>query len=408
MNALYRIDREKVIVGILLLSFILQYNPFFSSEFLWKDYWTGSALRTGISLTLLFLCFMFRIFNGCALRTPAGFIAMAFITIGVYGLTIGFMRGNDVKFMLADSAIWFETAAYLILLGTLRFSSIIQLMRSMVVYTIFAAIGHIWLFWSTRDDVVIAALVGGERIVRLTDLQSPLMLIFLLYPYLEFSSRVKFLGSMILLIEIVLGFFRSVWAAFLISFLTTVFIYPRLVMRRSVMLIIGMLLLAVPVFEYIYFLTFNIPNVVSGRIMQGVGTADSLGRLSSTLAVLSQWADSASKLLFGGGFGAMAWFVNDFGAGELLALQPVGSISNYFVGFLCQVGLFGSLFAILMFWKAKNYWRKSDLETRRIIVVFFAYLAAQWLTFPSTIHYPTGMSIAIIIAIFGHRLTFLK
>ena len=234
------------------------------------------------------------------------------------------------------------------------------------------------------------------------------MLIFLLYPYLEFSSRVKFLGSTILLIEIVLGFFRSVWAAFLISFLTTVFIYPRLVMRRSVMLIIGMLLLAVPVFEFIYFLTFDIPNVVSGRIMQGVGTADSLGRLSSTLAVLSQLADSASKLLFGGGFGAMAWFVNDFGAGELLALQPVGSISNYFVGFLCQVGLFGSLAAILMFWKAKNYWRKSDLETRRIIVVFFAYLAAQWLTFPSTIHYPTGMSIAIIIAIFGHRLTFLK
>ncbi len=398
------LNRHSIVVYLLFMGYALQYNPYFLSEYLWKDYWTGSGIRTSISLFFLALSSVFIITNYPKIRKASMVVSVGMFATGCYGLSIGLLLNDELKYIFGDSIFWFETSAYVFLLGALRYRDILYLIRLMVVYTTFSAIISIVLFWNMKDQIAVAALVGGERIVRLADLQAPLVLILLYLRPLEFSRKFTNFGTLVLSLIILLGFFRSVWAAFFVAMVVNLVIYPRLLLRKKVIAILGAGLCFVLIFEWTYYYLTGVKSVLTGRVIAGVGTADSIGRLTSTLEVVYQFSDDTLKMIFGNGFGAMVWFVNDFGDGEVRALQPVGSLSNFFVSLLYEVGFiwFFILFSFFIL-SAALYWRTSTVEVRRISLILLCYLALQWLTFPSPNHFPVGMTLGCVIALFGYK-----
>ena len=142
------------------------------------------------------------------------------------------------------------------------------------------------------------------------------------------------------------------------------------------------------------------------RIIAGIGTEDSLGRISAAKEVLNQFIENPLYVIFGAGFGKLVWFVNDFGEGEVYALQPLGSLSNYYVVFLFQVGSIMSLsylaYAIYSLnWLKKNY-KQSDA---RLLTFIGLYFFIQWLTFPTSIHYPVALIVGIYFTLSTYIMT---
>jgi len=391
-----------MIVGLLVIGYAFQYNPYFLSEYLWKVYWTGSGVRTAFSLSFLLTSLLLFSYGKMKLRQGAATIILAFLATGIYGFVLGGLLNKEFQHIVADSIFWFETAAYIFLLGGISYESLLRLLRSILVYSILSGLVSVAVFWSMRDQVAVAALIGGERVVRLADLQAPLMLILLYFKPLNFSKTVVAFGTLVFTLIIFLGFFRSVWAALILAVLFKYFINPRLFFQRKVMLVISFSLAFIIIFEWMYFHLTGVNSVVSGRVIAGIGTADSLGRVSTAMRVLEQFSENLLNVLFGYGFGAMAHFVNDFGDGEIGALQPVGSLSNYYVGLVFQLGLIWcSLLLSVLFLAVKKFWRSSIIEVRDILLIFFSYVGFQWLTFPSAIHFPIAMTFGIAIALFG-------
>lgn len=329
---------------------------------------------------------------------------MGMLSIALYGICIGIINENKLTYVLASSLIWVETASYLILFGSISFRYIEKLIKYIIYYSILAGIISIFLFWSIRDEIAIAALVGGERIVRLTDLQAPLILIYVLFRVPSIPINIRRLAIFIFGLIILLGFFRSVWAAFILAGFVYLLIFPKYLFNKKIIISILFCIISIPLFEYAFFILTDIPAVISGRVGSGIGTADSLGRLSSSTEVLKQFSNDMNAQLFGGGFGKMVWFVNDFGYGEVRALQPVGSLSNFFIAFLYQVGIIFFFFVFVpILLLAKKYWAESNIDIKKFILFISAYISIQWLTFPSTIHFPTTMTLALALALLQHN-----
>ncbi|HXF93571.1 MAG TPA: hypothetical protein VNK46_12495 [Nitrospiraceae bacterium] len=392
-----------MIIVLLTLGYILQYNPYFLSEYLWKHYWTGSTIRTAISLSCLAPSLLLTSFSGIRLRRGPFIISLGMALTGVYGLCLGSIFNAESKYVVADSIIWFETAAYLLLLGSISYEAVIKLLRVIITYSILSNLVSLGLFWSLREEIAVAALIGGERVVRLVDLQAPLILILLYLKALNFSRTVIIFGTLVLVQVIFLGLFRSVWAALILAIITNFIVYPRLLLRKRVLGFLGISLGLIFAFEWVYYHLTDVNSVLLGRVIAGIGTEDSEGRVSSTVDVISQFVDNPIRMLIGNGFGAMAWFVNDFGDGEVRAFQPVGSLSNYLVALVFQIGVIWFLVVLLpLFLGAVRFWRSSHIEVRRILLVLMSYIVFQWLTFPSHIHFPTAMTLAAGMALLGY------
>lgn len=397
--------RERVLVLLLAIGYVCQYNPYFLAEYLWKNYWSGATIRTALSLTFASAAVLLLVFQGRIgiRRRPHAFV-VGLVTTGLYGAAIGLLYGNDPSYIAADSLLWFETALYLFVLAALSQVALQTLIKFIVNYSVLAGVANIAAFWLVRNDIAIAALIHGEKIVRLVDLQAPLVLILLYFRPLGFSRRWIYFGTAVLLLEIGLGFFRSVWAAMILSMLLAVFSSPRLALhKRTIGLAAGLVVFTL-VFEQLYFMLTGVNSALTGRIAAAIGSADSLGRLSSSADVLAQFLGQPTGVFFGHGLGAMAWFVNDFGDGEVLALQPVGSLSNYFIAILFEYGALWILFVLFpMALLGFRQWKSADAHIRRTTLILMSYVGFQWLTFPSVIHFPTTMTLAIGLSLIACR-----
>jgi Na+/serine symporter len=287
------------------------------------------------------------------------------------------------------------------LLQNINRHELATLIRAILIYSALNGVLSIFYFWIIKDQIAVAALVGGERIVRLADLLSPLLIfLHLLYNKIYTDKKLSNIFLIPLIILVLLGMFRSVWAAFLISYFFANIIYPSIAGFRRMFFTSLFGIFFILIFEWVYEYLFHVDGVILGRIIAGIGTADSMGRISSAKDVLDQFFENPLYVTFGAGFGKLVWFVNDFGDGEVFALQPLGSLSNYFIVFLFQVGVLMS-FAFLsyviysFFWIKKNY-RKSDA---RLLTFIGIYFFVQWMTFPTSIHYPVALIIGVYFAL---------
>ena len=394
------VKKSYCIAVIIFISFVLQYNFLFSAEFLWVNYWSGSGIRTSISFFSIFLCFVaYSLWLNLKLKLWS--ITIVLILYSVYGFTIGLLNNEPSPGMVAEGIFWLEIALYFIIFQNLDRHCFAVFIRAVLIYSALNGVLSIFYFWIIKDQIVVAALVSGERIVRLADLLSPLLiLLFLLYNRFYAEKRLSSLFVIPLIALVMLGMFRSVWAAFVIAYVISNIVYPSVTELRRMFFILLFGLISILIFEQAYEYLFNVDGVILGRITAGIGTADSLGRVSAAKDVLYQFFENPFYILFGAGFGKLVWFVNDFGDGEVFALQPLGSLSNYYVVLLFQVGLFVFLsfvmYAIYSFFWIKRRYKKTDA---RLLTFVGLYLFTQWLTFPTSIHYPVALIVGIYLTL---------
>lgn len=394
------LNRSNYIVSIVFAGFVLQYNFLFSAEYLWLNFWSGSGIRTAISFFVIFLCILpFSL--GLSLKFKGWSVIYALLFYFAYGLILGVLNNEPSTGMIAEGIFWLEIALYFIVFNTIDEDALSKLIRMIITYSAINAILSIGYFWLIRDQIAVAALIGDQRIVRIADLLAPLLvLLHLLHSTLYPKKRQSTVWVLPLILLIMLGMFRSVWAAFILAYVSSNLLYPSTkgFVRMGVVGIYAIILALG--FEYMFEYLFQVEGVILGRIVAGIGTEDSLGRISSAMDVLNQFYENPLHVIFGAGFGKWVWFVNDFGDGEVLALQPLGSLSNYYVVFLFQVGSLISILYILyliycLFWISKNY----DAKIARLLVFIGAYFFIQWLTFPTSIHYPVAAVIGIYFSL---------
>lgn len=389
-------NKSKIVAFILIISFILQYNFLFSAEYLWLNYWSGADIRTTISFTSIVICLLilsFEIDPRKVNRPFAGVILFYF----TYCLVIGMIRNELSVGMVAEAVFWIEIVLYMIVFASMRYESLNFLVRIVIYYSAINAILSILYFWTIRDQIAVAALVGDQRVVRVADLLAPMvLLLYILYNTITPQKKLAILWALPLVMIVMLGMFRSVWAALILSYVLSnlIFANTRGVLRMGMMGVAAVLFIFI--FEYVFSYFFGVENVISGRILAGVGTEDSLGRISSAGGVLDQLFDEPLSVIFGAGFGRLVWFVNDFGYGEIYALQPLGSLSNYYVVLVFQAGIFVTLFFFLYALGAiRNIVSSYEANIAKVLLLIVFYFLAQWLTFPTTIHYPVAAIIAL-------------
>jgi hypothetical protein len=392
--------RDLTVARCLLVSFVLQYNPYFLYEYLWRDYWTGAALRTALSYAFLVPVVTFQLLSERRHSLSVNiYIAGSFAT-AAYGLFISTLSGQIGRYAIADGIFWVEIGLYIFVFSRIDSSVAIRLIRGAILYGGIAGVGSVILFLLVQDEIAVAAMVGGERIARLADLEAPLLLILCLVPRLSVPFAQKVVVLVPLALVILLGLFRSVWAALLISFtVSLLFSSSQTQLYRGVIGIVSTIVFAFA-FQFAYELYTGVPGVVWGRIEAAVGTADSLGRIESVLDVVDQLMERPYAVLFGAGFGALAWFVNDFGFGEVVALQPVGSLSNYFIVLWFQLGLLWYLLVFLpVVFCLSQLLLRCVVTDRSSLVAFFIYLVVQWLSFPTTLHFPIAWTLAAAVVL---------
>lgn len=394
-----KIKKDYLVVSILFISFIVQYNFLFSAHFLWLNYWSGSGIRTGISFLTISLCIIIYS-RGFNLKLKPKSIITALTLYFTYGFIVGLLNNELSVGMIAEGIFWLEIIIYIILLQNINRAAFAVLIRMLLIYSSLNGVLSILYFWVIKDQIAVAALIGEVRIVRVADLLSPLLvLLFLLYNKV-FLEKLSNLYLIPLLSLVLLGMFRSVWAAFLISYFFSNIIFPSIASFKRVFYVVLIGISFILIFEWFYEYLFQVDSVILGRIVAGIGTQDSLGRVSSAKDVLDQFFENPLYVIFGAGFGKLVWFVNDFGEGEVFALQPLGSLSNYYVVFLFQVGFFVSMiylvYAIYSFNWIKKKYKKTDA---RLLTFICLYFLIQWLTFPTSIHYPVALILGIYFTV---------
>jgi hypothetical protein len=393
-------SKSKIVTFILAISFVFQYNFIFSANYLWLEYWTGANIRTSISFVTIIVAISILFLDLNLNKIPKSFTA-ALLFYFCYGIVVGAIRNATSVAMAAESIFWIEIYLYMMIFLTLEEKNLFFLVRVIIYYAAINSLISVGYFWIIRDQVMVAAVVGGQRIIRLADLFAPmLLLLFVLYNAVNNNRKLALQWTLPVALIILLGFFRSVWAALILSYIASNLIYAsgRIWVR---VFIIGIFVVSfIATFEYIYFYFFAVPNVISGRIVAGVGTQDSLGRISSAGDVIGQWLEDPLSIIFGSGFGRMVWFVNNFGYGEIYALQPLGSLSNYYVVFLFQTGTlitFG--YAVYILRSIRVIMVSYHPEVAKVLLFILFYYLAQWLTFPTTIHYPVAAIIGLYVAL---------
>lgn len=394
------LSRSQFVATILFVGFVLQYNFLFSAEFLWLNFWSGSGIRTAVSFFVIFLCFI-PFFMGMTLRIHRWSVAPALMAYATYGLLLGLLNNEPTAGLIAEGIFWIEIVLYFVILYNLDRDSVSSLIRAMIIYSTFNSVASIGYFWMIRDQIAVAALVGGTRVVRIADLLAPLILLLhILHNTIYKERRLRALWAVPTALLVLLGMFRSVWAAFVISYVLANVLFPtRSSLKQLAISSCGILAL-VMVFEVVFEQFFGVENVVLGRIVAGIGTEDSLGRLSAASEVLTQFIADPIQMILGAGFGKQVWFVNDFGEGEVYALQPLGSLSNYYVVFLYQVGLLVCA-AYIVYLAHCAAWiaNRRDRSHARVLAFIAMYFFAQWLTFPTSIHYPVAMILGLYFSI---------
>jgi hypothetical protein len=392
-------SKSKVVAFIFAISFVLQYNVVFSANYLWLEYWTGASIRTTISFLTISICILILFLDLRPNRVPKT-LSKALVFYFCYGIFLGAIRNSISMTMGGEAIFWIEICLYMLIFVSIAEQNLSALARFVIYYSAINSVVSIFYFWLIRDQVLVAAVVGGQRIVRLADLFAPMvLLLFVLY---NATHQKKIAVQWIVPIGLVVlfGFFRSVWAALILSYVASNLIYGsgRAWIRAAVTGIIVLLFIAG--FEFAYSNLFGIDNVVSGRLWAGVGTQDSLGRISSASEVLQQWLEDPMAIILGSGFGRMVWFINDFGYGEVYALQPLGSLSNYYVVFLFQMGVFGAfVYAVVILRSIRGIMVSYDPRIAKVLLFIVFYYLAQWLTFPTTIHYPVAAIIGLFAAL---------
>ena len=393
-------NKGNFVVFAMSISLVLQYNFLFSAEYLWLNYWSGANIRTTISFVSIILCFIVTSFNINLRSVPWKFVG-ALIFYITYGLAVGLIKNEPSISMAAEAIFWVEIVLYIFIFSSLSQDKLAKLIRIIMYYSAINAISSIIYFWMIRDQIAVAALVGDQRIVRVADLLAPLLiLLFIIQNVVNQNKKISKIWIIPIIILVLLGFFRSVWAAFLIAYIFSnlFFITSKSFSRISSMAFLSLLFILV--FEYAFSYFFGVENVILGRIIAGIGTEDSLGRISSASEVLAQMFAEPSSVFFGAGFGKFVGFVNDFGYGAIYAMQPLATLSNYYVVFVFEVGIFIALIYALYIvgsvrWIIKSF---NDKVAKALLLALF-YMMAQWLTFPTTVHYPVAMIVGLFFAL---------
>ena len=195
--------------------------------------------------------------------------------------------------------------------------------------------------------------------------------------------------------------YRSIWAALFLSL--SIYLIVRIKNNLSFTLklfkpfIVSFLLVSIIGIVVDQQFSINLGNIIIVRLANAIGTADSVGRVTSSLHALAQSTTDLSGLIFGNGFGYQAFFVNDFGQGARYALQPTGSLSNFYVGFLTHFGFIGALLIITLFSiLLRLYVLSGDFPQKSDQLFLYSYFCLQLLTFPTYSHYPVIMSLILL------------
>ncbi len=380
-----------LITFIICLSFVIQYNPYYLSNYLWTTYWTGSSIRTSVSLVTIFIIFFLFFFKRVKINNLIlSYIAILLIVIS-YGLLMSFFNDNLNKSTLADIIFWIEIVCYLIVFSLFKEEKLKFFLKFFFYTTGLFCVFSIYLYFTLIDNIAVAALVGDQRIVRLTDLLAPLIFVSYFFYFDEFK-KIDLFFFIIIIITILLGFYRSVWAALILTFF--IIYFNKFFKLKFLFSFIPFFLFFIYSFEIAFEYFFDVKDVLTGRILAAVGTADSVGRVETAFSVIKQFVNS-DFLLLGNGFGSYAVFINDFGYGPVLKAQPVGSLSNFYVSFIYMTGIVGFIFLILFFFKILL---PSYISQKKYGPVGFVltYIFLQFLTFPSTIHFPVALIISLI------------
>lgn len=393
-------NKGNFVVFVMSISLVFQYNFLFSAEYLWLNYWSGADIRTTISFSSLLICLIVISFDINLKSIPWKFVgALAFYS--TYGLVVGLIKNEPSIGMAAEAIFWVEIILYIFIFASVSQDRLAKLIRIIMYYSAVNAIFSIVYFWMIRDQIAVAALVGDQRIVRVADLLAPLLiLLFIIQNVVNEHKKISVIWIIPIILLVLLGFFRSVWAAFILAYILSniFFITSKSFFRIASMAFVSLIFILG--FEYIFSYFFEVDNVILGRIIAGIGTEDSLGRISSAGDVIAQMFDEPSSVFFGAGFGKFVGFVNDFGYGPIYAMQPLATLSNYYVVFVFEVGIFlAFLYAIYVIRSVRWIMRSFNEKVAKVLLLTLFYMMAQWLTFPTTIHYPVAMIVGLFFTL---------
>jgi len=394
-------SRDTFFTSIITASFFLQYNPYFSYKFLWIQYWDGLAYRVASSLLGIFLaiCTLFWNRDLYNIRCPNHSIVLFFFFL--YGTLIGLFSDHNLKTILGDGLLFFELSIYGFLFYNTPHRVLLRTLRLLLLISPVVCSITLLLFLITYKSVVVNAYFGGVIVSRLTDFIAPLLLICTGTIPVFRNRFATYYSIAIYFVIILLGFFRSSWLSLIFAISCSFVLTAQSCPKRTIINFLKSIIAVIAISSLVTSIMFGSANLVFSRIMAGIGTPDSIGRVTSALAVLQQSFTSWPSTLLGHGYGYTAYYVNDFGQGPILALQPIGSISNFYVIILAEFGLLG--FTILSFFFIKSFitvlFDSRLLMSKSLLTTLIIYLAVQYLTFPSASHFPVVLLTSLVWSI---------
>lgn len=339
-------------------------------------------------------------------------VAVIAVTI-LAGTAVGFIRGNDVREIIAEAFPYLEACAFYFF-SCYAFKDRRQVQLLLACLFAWTLVCHAFdiqsYFYSGNELIFKVQTDGGILLSRLVNFMITLSLP-VLFVYLILVPRGIIQRSMIYIavasgiIILVLGSFRSIWIGLLMAAVYTVFQLRARIRFDRVFSVVSVLILAVYICDALLSSSRVFGGLSVSEILQDRFSSHALYEGSSYLGRLDAFRDlfmqSLSAPLVGHGLGA--YFMQG------LRVFPVSSSPNLPLNLLYSLGFLGfvvvSMCAWSIFRRTSNYYslardpnvRALGLAVSAAMVSFFGLSNL----FPTLLHVPMLTYLAVACAALG-------
>ena len=406
-------------MNLILLGLLLSYNPFYIFFLMHEGALGGSRIRFGM-ISVFTFALIVRIFTSSGLgkdfRLKINLISFALLTLGVgFVLSIvGFLvRGNNLVYAGIDFFPVYEMflgfgAVYVgrdknheVHITEKQISVFKYYYFSMIITGLFS---YILLGYFLKADFgAIRAYVKGETVNRLMDFMGPSMVPFLFVRFFfNRQGMAERIGTALAAAMLLLSYYRSLYIAVFLAFLSMVFVELGRQKRGSMIPVLQRALLLAFIVAMIFFVVdfFNsgfgktIVDRVSSIFEADSTVEDSKVTRIMQIALIPRMIDT-----FPIGHGLGAFIQND----------PVGVMFNYFLQFGLLMGV-PFLFVFIWLWLAlfRKLIQRYNSEPDEIVRGVYGVLMSGVFTFFFVLNLFPYMTYFPFMLFFGMALAFVQ
>lgn len=403
-------------MGLIFLGLIVAYNPWYLHYLMANSAIGGMSIRTWTGAAFLFVLILARLF--AFLRSPQRFsqaplslMMRIFVVFSMFYIVKGLIYNTDRVMVIADS---FPLVEFFVLYYAVRSIPAFKtqaeperMIRWAALYFLIMGITDVlsYFYLTFVQGLSFGALradIGGTVVNRLMDFIIPIFApIFLFYRGAAIKRKWLLLLNAVLLMVVMLTFFRTIYVTFLVT--VGYLIFKESKKALTTLVFSGMVLFAL--FAGVYLVEDkldlkyggeNISTLTVGRLTTIFSEYNSDFAITSRLSDNQRMLDEIPEVvLLGRGTGAM-----------LDEETPVQFTSNYFLQLVIILGLPGGLLFIAIclraFWVAFRMAGASNATEKRMFYLtcssLILSLAVIFNFFPYTVYFPL---LYILGAVFG-------